>query len=105
MGFTWGGTCHQTNADALDQFKVDMVTGDAHGLSEFTSVPTISGTGLVTWAIRHHDFSTNQSASRSGTLQLQACNEGIAQWEISPLFWVAVIFFAAVVGFRTGFRP
>lgn len=105
MGYAWGGICHQDTASALSRFAADMTNGDAAGITSFTAPPTISGTGLVTWSISHRPLTGTNATTRTGTTQLQTCTETIDQWGLSSIAWVAVLFFAAALGFRTGFRP
>lgn len=104
MGYSWGGHCHQDTAAALNKFKVDMTAGDAAGITTFTAQPSISGTGLVTWSISHRPLTTTAATTRTGTTQLQTCTEGLDQWPLSSIVFIAALFFAAVAGFRTGFR-
>jgi hypothetical protein len=104
MGYAWDKVCHQDTARALDQFKLDMASGDAVGLTNFTAQPTISGTGLITWSISHRPLTGTAATIRTGTTQLQTCTDGISQWSGSSIMFIAALFFAAMVGFRTGFR-
>jgi len=105
MGYAWGGTCYQDTAGALEAFKLSMTDGNASGINTFTAAPTISGSGLVTWSISNRPLSTTTATTRTGSTQLLTCTEGVSQWQISSIAWVAVLFFAMVIGFRTGFRP
>ena len=105
MGYAWGGKCHQNTASALSAFSVSMASGDAAGITSFTAAPTINGTGLITWSISHRPLTGAAATTRTGTTQLQTCAEGIAQWDMTSVAWVAALFFAAVIGFRSGFRP
>lgn len=105
MGYAWGGQCHQNTAAALQAFIADMASGNASGINTFTALPTISGTGLITWSISNRPLSGTAATTRTGTTQLPTCTEGIAQWEVSSLLFVAALFFAAIVGFRSGYTP
>ena len=106
MGRVWNGSCYQSEADALTAFKLDLTTADAAGIVTFTAAPTISGTGLVTWSISHRPLTSTAATTRTGTTQLLSCAEPtISQWPVESILWVAVLFFAATLGFRTGYRP
>jgi hypothetical protein len=105
MGYAWGGVCHQNTASALSAFSISMANGDAAGITSFTAAPTINGTGLINWSISHRPLTAASPTTRTGTTQLLTCTEGIAQWDISSVAWVAALFFAVMMGFRSGFRP
>lgn len=105
MGYAWGGQCHQDTVSALNAFKLDMTAGNASGINTFTAAPTISGTGLITWSISNRPLSTTAATTRTGTTQLLTCTDDITQWDVSSIVWIAALFFAAVAGWRTGFRP
>lgn len=105
MGYAWGGNCRQTTQDALDHFVRDMTNGDAAGITTFTATPTINGSGLITWSISHRPLTGTAATTRTGTTQLQTCTDDIDQWGASTLIFIVALFFAAMMGFRTGFRP
>lgn len=105
MGYAWGGVCHQDTASALGAFTVSMANGDAAGITSFTAAPTISGSGLVTWSISHRPLTGTTATTRTGTTQLLTCTDGVSQWGVQSIMFVAALFFAAMFGFRTGFRP
>lgn len=104
MGYAWGGKCHQDTTAALNAFKVVMTNGDAAGINTFTAQPTISATGLITWSISNRPLNGTTATTRTGTTQLQTCTEDISQWDVSSILWIVALFFAAMVGFKTGFR-
>lgn len=106
MGYAWNGVCYQDTASALSAFAKDVPSATPQGINAFTAAPTISGTGLINWSISNRPLSDTAATTRTGTTQLQVCgDEMLSQWPIqSILFYLAVIF-AALAGFRTGFRP
>lgn len=105
MGYAWGGDCHQDGATALSAFGVSMTNGNPTGITSFTTAPSINGSGLITWSISHRPLTGTTATTRTGTTQLLTCTDGIDQWDISSVAWVAALFFAAMLGFRSGFRP
>lgn len=105
MGYAFGGICHQDTASALQAFVAGMSAGDAAGITTFDGAPSITGTGLVSWSIEHRPLTSDTATLRSGTTQLPPCTEGISQWSESSLLLVCALFFAAMMGFRAGFRP
>lgn len=105
MGYAWNGTCYQDTASALSAFATDVPSATAAGINAFTAQPTISASGLVTWSISNRPLSGTTATTRTGTTQLLACTEGVDQWSEQSILWIAAIFFAAFLGFRTGYRP
>lgn len=105
MGYAWGGSCYADTAQALAAFAVDIPNADAAGINAFTAAPTINGTGLISWSISNRPLNTTAATTRTGTTQLLACTEGVDQWSVQSLLVPALLFFAAFLGFRTGFRP
>lgn len=106
MGYAWSGKCYQDTASALAAFSKDVPSANPSGINAFTAAPTISGAGLISWSISNRPLNSNTATIRTGTTQLQSCNtEALDQWPVqSILFYVALVF-AALLGFRTGFRP
>lgn len=105
MGYAWNGVCYQDTASALANFSRDMISGNASGINTFTSAPTISGTGLITWSISNRPLNTTTATTRTGTTQLLACTDMSAeQWPEASFIWLLGLFFAAIAGFKTGFR-
>lgn len=106
MGFVWDGVCYQDGASALDAFAKSMVQGNPTGITSFSSAPTISTQGVVTWSITHRPLTTTATTIRTGTTQLSSCTPAaMDQWPLADQFFIAALFFAAFLGFRTGFRP
>lgn len=105
MGYAWNGTCYPDTATALANFAKDVPTANPTGINAFTAAPTISGTGLITWSISNRPLNGTTATTRTGTTQLQTCTEGVEQWPVQSLLFVAALFFAAFTGFRSGYRP
>lgn len=106
MGRVWNGRCYQDDASALAAFARDLTTGNAVGITTFTAAPTINGSGLVSWSISHRPLTGTAATTRTGTTQLLPCSDGtMNQWPVETVLTVLAIFFAAVLGFRSGFRP
>lgn len=104
MGFAWNGTCFPDSASALNAFAKSVPSSDASGINSFTDSPTISDTGLVTWSISNRPLTDTAATVRMGTVQLQNCAVDVSQWPLQSLFVPAALFFAAFMGFRTGYR-
>lgn len=104
MGYAWNGTCHPDTATALDHFAKSIPSADAAGVISFTAQPTIDGNGLISWSIAHRPLTDTVSTTRTGTTQLQTCAEGIDQWPVQSLLFIAALFFAAFIGFKSGYR-
>lgn len=104
MGYAWNGICYQTTTAALSAFAEDVPSIDAAGINAFTAAPTISGTGLITWSISNRPLSGTTSTTRTGTTQLLTCTETVEQWPIQSILVPIALFFAAFIGFKTGYR-
>lgn len=105
MGYAWGGVCYQGSAEALAAFAKDVPSASPSGINTFTAAPTISGAGLVSWSISNRPLNTTAATTWTGTTQLLSCtNEGMEQWGVQSLLFYVALFFAAFLGFKTGFR-
>lgn len=106
MGYAWNGICYQDANSALAAFAKDVPKVDATGLNAFTAAPTINASGVISWSISNRPLTDTTATVRTGTTQLQTCAESdLSQWPIQSHFFYAALFFAAFLGFRTGFRP
>lgn len=105
MGYAWDGVCYQDTASALNAFRDAVPQAGDTGITTFTAQPTISGTGLITWSISHRPLTGTAATTRTGTTQLPSCTtEALDQFPVQTLLVVASLFFAAFLGFRTGYR-
>jgi len=104
MGYAWAGICHQTTDAALAAFIRD-VPRSADSINTFAATPTIDGTGVITWSILNRPLTGDLSAIRLGTTQLPSCVESVDQWPVQSILLIVALFFAAFVGFKTGYRP
>ncbi len=106
MAFAYSGICYQSPEAALSAFVKDIPKADPSGINTFASLPSITGTGQISWSINHQAFSGDVRVTRSGIMQLPACTvESLDQWPVQSILFYAALFFAAFMGFRTGFRP
>ena len=106
MGYAWQGRCFASNSDALTAFINDVPKADPVGITTFTATPTVNASGLITWSISHRPLTGTAATTRTGTTQLPTCTpHGLEAWDIQFIVFVAALFFAAVMGFNTGFRP
>lgn len=105
MGYAWNGVCYQDAPAALAAFTEQVPRNDGTAITTFTANPTASGTGLITWSISHRPLTGTAATTRTGTTQLPTCTtEALDQWPVQTLLVVAAVFFAAFIGFRTGYR-
>lgn len=105
MGYAFAGVCYQDTASALSAFRDAVPQAGDSGITTFTAQPTISGTGLITWSISYRPLTGTAATTRTGTTQLPTCTtEALDQWPVQTLLVVAAVFFAAFIGFRTGYR-
>lgn len=81
------------------------VPRSADSINTFAAMPTIDGTGNITWAILNRPLTGDQTATRSGTTQLPTCTESTDQWPVQSIVLIVALFFAAFMGFKTGYRP
>ena len=73
---------------------------------EVLTIADIDGSGVITWAIVNHPFGgLGVPVTRSGTVQLQACADALDQWPVQSIVFLLALFFAAFMGFKTGYRP
>lgn len=106
MGFAWNGVCYQDTASALDAFARDVPAVDAAGINTFNTTPTISASGLISWSIVNRPLTGSSATTRTGSTQLPACsNPDFGQWSQQSIELYLALFFAAFLGFKTGFRP
>lgn len=106
MGYAWDGVCYQDMASAYEAFRIGMFkTGDVQLISLNSS--SVNGTGLVSWNVSVKNLSsTAEAVVRTGTTQLITCDPVLMdQWPVQSLMFFIALFFAAFLGFRTGFRP
>jgi len=105
MGYAWNGQCYQDTTTALAAFAKDATSIDAAGINSFTAAPTISASGLVTWSISNRPLSGTTATTRTGTTQLLSCTDpSMGQYPVGSVLVTVALFFAAVLGFRTGYR-
>lgn len=106
MGYAWNGQCYQDTASALAAFAEDVPSSAGNAINAFTAAPTINASGLITWSISNRPLTTTTATTRTGTTQLLSCNtEMLDQWPVQSILFYLALVFAALVGFRTGFRP
>lgn len=105
MGYSWNGVCYPDADGALKAFSNDIPSGDAAGINTFAALPSISGSGLITWAISNRPLSDTAATTRTGTTQLPPCAEDMSQFPIQSLAVYIAFAFAVLLGFRTGYRP
>lgn len=105
MGYAWNAICHPDTASALAAFAKAVPTADGAAVISFTAQPTINASGLITWSISHRPLTGTTATTRTGTTQLQTCTEGVDQWPVQSLLFIAALFFAAFAGFKAGYRP
>lgn len=105
MGYAWNGACFPDTATALAEFINDVPSVSPTGINSFTAVPTISGTGLISWSISNRPLNSTTADTRTGTTQLLTCtSETMEQWPVQSLLLPIALFFAAFMGFKTGYR-
>lgn len=106
MPYAWNGICYQDTAYALEAFALSIPSSAGSTINAFTSAPTVSAAGLITWSISNRPLTTTAATTRTGTTQLLACTSPeLDQWSIQSLFVPVAIFICVFLGFRTGFRP
>lgn len=106
MPYIWNGVCYQDTTSVLDAFARSVPSVDAMGINSFTAAPTINGTGLITWSISNRPLTGTTATTRTGTTQLTSCsNPDMGQWTQQSMVLYVALFFAAMTGFRTGYRP
>lgn len=105
MPYSWNGVCYAEPIQALEAFSLAASMSDTNAIVSLTEQPTITETGLITWTIAHRPLTDTASTVRTGTTQLLPCSvPKTNQWPIETLVWICAVFFAAVLGFRCGFR-
>jgi len=105
MGYAWNGVCYQDTSSALAAFAKAVPSVSPSGINAFTAAPSISGAGLISWSISNRPLNDTAATTRTGTTQLQTCTtESMDQWPVQSLLFPIAVFFAAFLGFRTGYR-
>lgn len=105
MGFSWSGICYADEASALSAFSKSIPSVDGGAVLGLAASPSINSAGLVSYSVRVHILSSNAVQVRSNTVQLTTCNAGMDQYSLQIEVFIAALFFAAFLGFRSGFRP
>ncbi len=106
MGYAFNGVCYQDTESALSAFVKSVPQVTSQGINSLTQQPTIDALGTVSWSISNRPFTGDVVVVRTGTTQLPQCqSESFDQWPVQSIVFYAALFFAAFVGFRTGFRP
>lgn len=104
--FAFAGVCYETPETALAAFSRSLPIVDAVGVTTLTAAPSVSPGGVVSWSVSNVPFATGVAVTRTGTTQLSACSVPLLdQFPVQSILFVAAVFFAAVAGFRAGFRP
>lgn len=105
MGYAWKGVCYQDTASALQGFIRESSTFDSAGYVAITSA-SINATGLVTWTGKGLQISGYAWGPSTYTTQLGVCSTPtMDQWPVQSFLFIFALFFAALFGFRTGYRP
>lgn len=109
MGYAWQGKCYGDTASALNAFSLSVPTADTQGIVTLASA-SISATGLIAWKAQGVRLQTGPAASVWGpvsyTTQLPTCAAPqLDQWPVQTLLFIVALFFAAMLGFKTGYRP
>jgi hypothetical protein len=73
MGWAYLGVCHETTAAALDFFALNFPMTNPSGAVEFTSTPSISAAGLITFTFKHRNFINGMANGYTGSLGLKTC--------------------------------
>jgi len=103
MGYAWQGKCFDTTTAALEAFALSVPSVDAATINTFAGVPTISGTGLITWSISNRPLTGTAATTRTGTTQLPFCSpDSISTLPIQDLALVIGLVLCFLVGFRMG---
>ena len=105
LGLSWNGVCYQYESDAFAAFVKSLPTFSGSGITSPVSASIDSGTGIVHWSVMYYDFVAGGYVPRSGTFQLLGCIPSIDQYPQQTLLWIFALFFAALLGFKTGFKP
>lgn len=103
--YSWNGVCYPDEASALNAFALSVPSVSSGGINTFTAAPTANGSGLVSWSIINRPLSGSSATTRTGTTQMPACSAAqMDQWSPQSLVWIAVLFFAVVAGWHSGYK-
>lgn len=105
MGYAWNGVCYQDTAAALAAFAKQVPSADGSGINYFTTPPTIDAAGKISWSISNYPLNGFLAVTKTGTVQLQTCVDALDQWPVQSIVFLLALFFAAFIGFKTGYRP
>lgn len=106
MPYGWKGVCYSNVNDAVAAFSASLGDVDAFGTITQTSAPTHAGNGLIAWSIKYRPFTATASTTVTGSTQLPYCaTPTYSQYPVQSILVPIALFFAAFLGFRSGFRP
>jgi len=66
-------------------------------------VPSTTANSIV-WTVTKTPFDGTPAVTVSGTTKVLGCTETMDQWPVQSLLLIFALFFAAFVGFKTGYR-
>lgn len=104
MGYMFDRHCYPDAESARVAFASAVPHFDGTAITTLNSV-SVNSSGLLTWSIAHRPLTSTAVSTRTGTTQLPACSTpDLSNYSEQSLVFVFALFFAAVLGFKTGFN-
>lgn len=103
MGFSYHGTCYQSQVQAIEAFKADYPLPQSANVYYLSSA-VADGTTGVKFSTRTE---TGTASITDGIVQFTACDastSGFSALPVQSVLFVVALFFAAFLGFRTAYR-
>ena len=103
-GLSFNGVCYPDSSTALMAFQRDFQNSDSSTIKQLNSSSINDRTITYNISTRSLD-NDNPPLTRTGTFQLNNCDYAYFQMKDVPsMFLIVAIFFAAMMGFKTGFK-
>jgi len=103
MGISYNGICYPSVGAAVLQFRKDVSVVDTSGAVSLVGLPSTTANSIV-WTVTKTPFDGTPAVTVSGTTKVLGCTETMDQWPVQSLLLIFALFFAAFVGFKTGYR-
>ena len=106
VGYAYNGQCYSSTSEANLAFQKDFTQYDGTHVNTLNS-STVSATGVVTYSITSRSLdSAVAPVTRTGTFTLRQCDYSFVQTkDIPDMALAGLLFFAAFLGFLSGYRP
>lgn len=106
MGYAYKGVCYGDLSAARYALKADFPIVTPEGVVALTGTPSVIGGDLVEMSVVRTSWLDGSTSAYSTQAKMFVCTpSGLDMYGLGTLLFILGIFFAAMAGFRAGFRP